>query len=480
MLRMKIKQGFMCISALLLASCAAVGPDYQAPEVNVPEAWNHQLGQNPNSPKDLSRWWENFNDPELSSLIERASTGSFDLQIALTRIDEAEAQYGVAASQYYPTVDAIAVTRRSRIGSNVTGLLPSRTDNFEAIGSSLNWELDLFGRIRRQTEAAEANVAASVENYRDVLVVLNAEVARTYTEVRTLQKRLDLANKNVANQRKTLKIVQARYRSELTSELDVNQAEQNLASSESTIPLISSALARSINRLAVLLGQQPGTLNKELAEVKTIPSTLADITLMIPRDIVRQRPDIRRAERQLAAQSANIGVATADLYPRLSLTGLLAFSASSGSLLSNDSKLWSFGPNLSWNVFGGGRTRSRIEIANAQAERARAAYEKTVLGAFEDVEAGLINYSEERKRLSYLEKSVASAKKTVKIARSQYKNGLTNFQTVLDAERVLFAEEDRFADSEGALVRYLIGIYRAMGGGWEIAANNDETQKGSE
>lgn len=300
-----------------------------------------------------------------------------------------------------------------------------------------------------------------------MLVVLNAEVASTYTTLRTLQKRLALANQNVANQRQTLKVVKARYRAELTSELDVNQAEQNLAGSESAIPLLNAALAQSMNRLATLLGQQPGTLNAELAAPQPIPSVPGSLALAIPRDVLRQRPDLRRAERQLAAQTANIGVATADLYPRLSLTGAFGFATASSNLLDSSAQFWQFGPNLTWNVFDAGRTRSRIKIEDAKAEQARAAYEKTVLGAFEDVEAGLINYREERKRLGHLHNSVNSAKKTVRIAKSQYKNGLTNFQTVLDAERVLFAQEDRLADSEGALVRYVIGIYRAMGGGWD-------------
>lgn len=465
----RIKKILSCIYIMFLAGCAAVGPDYQGPpEVDVPEAWNHQTVQTSQIQEDLSQWWTKLNDPMLTSLIERANQSSLDLRIALARIDEAEAQYGVATSQFYPTVNALGSLTRERPSEDLIGF-PTRTENFQSIGGSLGWEIDLFGRIRRQTEAAEANVEASVENYRDVLVILNAEIARTYISTRTLQKRLALANQNVANQRETLQVVIARYNAELTSELDVTQAEQNLASSESAIPLLKAALAQSINRLAVLLGQAPGTLNRELAQPQPIPPISNHIVLAIPRDILRQRPDIRRAERQLAAQTANIGVATADLYPRLSLTGAFGFATSSGSLLSSSANFWSFGPNLVWNVFDAGRNQNLVNIEDAQAEQARAAYEKTVLGAFEDVEAGLINFNEEYDRFNFLNVSVNSAKKTVKIAKSQYENGLSNFQAVLDAERVLFAQEDLLADSEGALVRYLIGIYRAMGGGWNTA-----------
>lgn len=469
MFPVRIKRRLIAAGMLSLGGCATVGPDYTgAPEMDVPSAWNHQTAETSQTQQDLSRWWLKLNDPILSSLIERANNNSLDMRFAIARVEQAEAQYGIAASQLYPTVDAVGSSVREKTSEQLTGF-PSRITDYQSIGASLNWEIDLFGRIRRQTEAAEANVAASVENYRDVLVVLNAEIARTYVMTRTLQKRLALANQNVANQRETLRIVKARYKAELTSALDVNQAEQNLAGSESTIPLLNAALAQSINRLAVLLGQTPGTLNDELGAVQPIPVIPEDIVISIPRDVVRQRPDIRRAERQLAAQTASIGVATADLYPRLSLSGMFGFATSSANILDASSNFWRFGPNLVWNVFDAGRTQSQIKIEDAKAEQARVVYEKTVLSAFEDVEAGLINYREELSRLTYLNKSVDASKKTVKIAKSQYKNGLTNFQTVLDAERVLFAQEDRLADSKGALVNYLVGIYRAMGGGWNAA-----------
>ncbi|UTW44941.1 efflux transporter outer membrane subunit [bacterium SCSIO 12696] len=449
------------LATLVLAGCAVVGPDYDAPpKVDVPDAWNHQLG---GSAQDLSQWWQQLNDPALESLIARANSSSLDLRIALARIEEASAQYGVASSASYPSVDVIGSARRSSVGGDVVDI-PVSTDDFEAIGSSLAWEIDLFGRIRRQQQAAKAQFEATVEGFRGVQVSLNAEVAQTYVEVRTLQKRLELASKNVSNQRETLKVVKARYKAELTSELDVNQAEQNLAGSESSIPQLNAGLARAVNRLAVLLGQNPGALNTELSKIYPIPVVPDGIALSIPREILRQRPDIRRAERQLAAQTARVGVATANLYPRLSLSGIFAATGSS-----SESTLWSFGPNLSWNIFDASRKRRLIDIEDARVEQARAAYEKTVLAAFEDVESGLIGYQQELQRLKYLNKSVGAAQKTVNVAKSQYKNGLTNFQTVLDAERVLFAEEDRLANSQGMLVRYLVSIYRAMGGGWSQA-----------
>ncbi len=458
---------FLLAGVLMLGGCISVGPDYQGPpDISVPAAWSQHTGQSKrDAQQNLAQWWELLDDPVLTKLIKRADADNLDVLMALSRIDEAQARYGIAASQYYPALDSNMSAGRQKTSENATGF-PSRTESYESIGASMGWELDLFGRIRRQNEAAQAGVDVFVEDHRAVLVALNAEIARTYIEVRTLQKRLNLARANVANQRETFDLVQARYKSELTSQLDVHQARQNLASSESMIPLLSAALKKSNNHLAILVGQAPGTLNEEMNDMQPIPAIPDELIVSIPRDVLRQRPDIRRAERDLALQTAQVGMAEADLYHRLSLGGNFGFSAFSGALLSSASNLWSFGPTLVWNIFDAGRIRNNIEIENAQVAQARTAYEKTVLNAFEDVEGSLIDYGEELNRLRFLQESVDAAQHTVKIAKSQYKNGLTSFQTVLDAERVLFAEEDRLADSQGAIVRYFVGIYRAMGGGW--------------
>ena len=455
-------------SVLLLNSCTTVGPDYEkAPELEANEAWSYPVEQSEKAQAELATWWEKFNDPKLNSLIKESQTNNLDLQVALSRIELAQAQYGIVSSQNLPTLNAVGTARRTQTPNSVAGL-PAGTSTLEAIGSTLNWELDLFGRIKRESEAAQANVDVYVENYRAILVVLNAQIARTYIEIRTLQNRLDLALKNVNNQRETLEVVKARFTADLTSELDVNQAQQNLAASESRLPLLRSYLAQAKNHLAVLLGKRPGSLNSDLKELEAIPQSSEALAIGIPRDIIRQRPDIRQAERQLAAQTALVGVAEADLYPRLSLNGAFGFAQSGdGGLLRASSQFWSFGPSLTWNIFDAGRIRNRIKSENLRVDQARLHYEKTVLSAFEDVEAMLINYSEELNRLKHLNQSVESAQKTVTIAKNQYQNGLTNFQTVLDAERVLFAEEDRFTESQGNSMRYLVGIYRAMGGGWK-------------
>lgn len=448
--------------------------------MDLPQAWNHQLDSN-EAIQNLDSWWENLNDPDLNTLIEEARKNSPDMRIALSRITQAEAQFGVTASQRYPSVDATGSATRSKSSANETGA-PSRTENFESIGTQLGWEIDLFGRVQRQVEAAEAEVSASVEEYRDVQVSLFAEIARVYVELRTLQNRLEIANKNVEAQKETLKIVNARFEAELVSDADVHRAKQNLAASQSSIPLLRAGLEQSMNNLAVLVGKNPGALHSQLSTPKPLPAVPTALVTSIPRDVLRQRPDVRIAERRLAAQSARIGVATADLYPRLSLSGAFSFATGfgGGGLLSAASQMWSFGPSLSWNVLDGGRTRSQISLEDARADEARIVYEKTVLGAFEDVENSIVNFSEEKNRLVYLEASAESAKKAVQTVQVQYQSGLTNFQSVLDAERVLLSQEDALADSRGALVRYLISIYRAMGGGWnstEAAVQNNITQE---
>lgn len=459
---------FICLSALLLlANCAAVGPDYKGPpEMTIPEAWNHHVNSKEASDSNISFWWKKLQDQTLNNLLSRADSSSLDIQLALSRIDQAKAQYGVVASQNFPNVNVGANGRRSQNSENFLPFLP-RTQNFGVIGASSGWELDVFGRIRRQKESSKAFTQATVEHYRDIKVTLFAEITNTYINIRTLQQRLQLAEKNVANQKKSLEIVTARYEAELTSELDVNQAKQNLARSESVIPVLNAGLSNSINYLAVLLGEFPGALNKELEQKAPLPKLPTTVATTIPKDILRQRPDIRRAERQLAAQTAQIGVAKANLYPRLSLNGLFGFVASGGNIFSAASNSWSFGPNLSWNIFSAKRNKSLVNIENTKANQARLAYEKTVLMAFLDVETSLINFKEEQKRLEHLNTSVEAAQKTVTIAKSQYVNGLTNFQTVLDAERVLFFEEDRLSESQGAIIKYFVGIYRAMGGGWQ-------------
>ena len=447
----------------MLQACTTVGPDYTPPETKVPDAWHQELVRGlTQGEADLRTWWHVFNDPVLESLIQRATEGNQDLKLATARITEARARLGVATGDRYPDTNGSGLAERGRTSENLgTG----KTDNTYSLGLDASWEIDFWGRIRRNIESAEAGFQASVEDYRDVLVLLYAEVARNYVEVRKFQARLRYAQANAKNQRRTLRVTRDRYKAEIAPALDVHQAELNLATTESVIPTLKTGQVRAINRLSVLMGEYPSALHKELAKSPPFPKLPKKILVDLPANLLRQRPDIRRAERQLAAQTARIGIATADLYPAFSLSGTFGLQATSGNdLLESGSRFWSLGPAFRWNLFDGGRVRSQIRIEEALTRQRLAAYEQTVLSAVEDLENAMTAYVQERRK--YLARSVTAARKSVKLVSQLYKIGLTDFQNLLDMERSLFQQQDALAESEGNLLQNLIGIYRALGGGW--------------
>lgn len=460
---------FALTGTLLMTGCVTTGVDVDKlrniEDIKLPTEWNHNFGTLSDTKTHLQTWWNQLDDAQLTALIERSSSNNLSVQIALKRIEQAQAQYQVSVAGNYPSANLSASVTRERSNSQLTGR-PSITENYQRATGLISWEIDLFGRVRQLEESAFAAVDVSVENYRDTLVTLYAQIARTYVALRTLQKQLLIAEKNVANQVTTVELVRTRYEVQLASELDVNQAEQNLVGSQAAIPPIKTAITRTLNRLTTLVGERPGALNSMLVPNNVnIPVAPKEVVVSFPRELVRQRPDIRRAEKQLMVQTALVGVAETARYPRLSLDGTFGLAAFSGELFSKGSDFWRFGPNLTWNIFDAGRTESQVKAQYSVAEQARIGYEQTVLSAFEQVENGLTNYSGELKRLHLLRKSVALANKTARFAKAQYRNGLTNFQTVLDSERVLFAQENQMVASEGALTGYFIDIYRAMGGG---------------
>jgi NodT family efflux transporter outer membrane factor (OMF) lipoprotein len=410
-----------------------------------------------------------FQDPVLDELIRDAQDSNKDLQAAYFRILEARAVRGIAAGDRYPQVDATAEAGTTEPSESVTGLT-ERVDTF-SLGAGLSWEIDLFGRVRRSVEAATAGYEASVEDYRDVTVTLLGEVALNYVDVRTLQVRLFYARSNIDAQRESLKITQARFDAGLTSALDVAQAESNLGRSEAEVPVLEAGLEAALNRLEVLTGRPPGALHERLADVKPIPEPPAEVALGIPAEVLRQRPDVRRAERALAAQTARIGVATADLYPRLSLTGFFASDAGDlDDLATGKSVTWGIGIPLRWSVFSGGRVQSQIQAERARADQAFKAYEQSVLLALEEVQTTLAAYAQERRRVEQLEKATDATQRAVDLVRTQYVSGLTDFQNVLDTQRTLFQLQQELASSEGREVKSLVALYRALGGGWDVEA----------
>jgi NodT family efflux transporter outer membrane factor (OMF) lipoprotein len=458
---------------IMVAGCS-VGPDYVEPGLStVPDTWNAVATEGVlEGDAPLETWWTVFDDPVLTSLIERSRITNLTLREAVWRVEEARALRGVAAGPRLPQAAASAEAGRSQPSDNgpLGELAPE--GGFEAadlydLGVGASWEIDLWGRVRRQVEAADAAVEASIEDYRDVLVGLFAEVAVNYITVREQQERLRLANANVTGQENTLELTRDRFDAGLVSGLDVAQAESNLANTRSLIPVLETALELSLNRLAVLLGTTPGALDQELGEPQPIPSQPAEITAGLPADLLRQRPDIRSAERRLAAQTARIGVATADLYPQFSLSGFLGLQATdAGDLFSSDSVNWSIGLPIRWRLFSGGAVRSQIAAEEARTEQLLVTYERAVLVGLEEVENALVGYSNEVERRDRLAESVDATERSLDLVLTQYRAGLTDFQNVLDTQRTLLLRQDDLAASEGEVIKSLVALYRALGGGW--------------
>ena len=432
-------------------------------------------GGETNLEASVAAWWKSFNDPELDSLLERAVKANHDLRIAGARVREARALHRIAASRFWPTLDAGASYARQNQSKHqpIIGDLPIPAtvpfeNNVYQAGFDASWEIDVFGGTRRSVEAGKAEVTAAEFGRRSVLVSLAGEVARNYVEARAFQQRLEIARKNLKTQEEALAITQDRFKNGLTSDLDVQQAATLLAATRSFIPVLETSLQASIHRLDVLLGQSPGTLMAELSQQAPIPSIPPEVPVGLPSDLLRRRPDIQQAERQLAAATARIGVATADLFPKFSLTGLGGFESTSASDWFNpDSRFWSVGPTVQWRIFDAGRIRANIRVQDARQEQALAAYERTVLTSFEEVENSLVAYAKEQIRRRSLEDAVKSSQDSLHLANQLYSNGLVSFINVLDAERSVYLAEDALADSNRFVTQNLIGLYKALGGGWE-------------
>jgi NodT family efflux transporter outer membrane factor (OMF) lipoprotein len=456
----------------LLQACTTVGPNYQPPRTQLPDLWHQDLARGLKDGKaDLRDWWTKLQDPMLNNLIVRAGAGNLNLKQAVARILEARANVGIAAGAELPAVGASGEIQNGRVSEGVAGkaVNPPRkqTSTLYSTGLDATWELDLWGRISRQVESADAGLQASVEDYRDVLVSLYAEVAQRYVDVRTAQARIAALVSNVESQRKTLKLVKDRRRAELASDLEVAQAELNLATTESQVPQVRQELAAALHQLGVLLGERPTALYAELREPKPIPQPPKEILIGLPAELLRQRPDVRAAERRLAAQTAQIGVATADLYPRFSLTGFFAFeNFGISDVFKGDNLAYGLGPTMRWNIFDGGRIRSNIQAQDAITEQLLDAYEFTVLDALRQVEDAMAFYVQENERKDALYRSVVAAAKAVNLVQTLYVTGLTDFQNVQDQERSKAQQDDQYAASQGAVTKFLIDIYRSLGGGW--------------
>lgn len=463
-----------------------VGPTYAPPRPEAPEAFTHTgpEGFGGSSTIDATRapdadWWKLLGDPVLDDLVGRAAAGNHDVRLAASRIREARAQRGVVVPQSLPQIDATGAASRSRQSKNTQqGAFVGGGEamNLFQAGFDATWEIDVFGRVSREVEAADADIASAEENRRDVLVTLVSEVARNYVELRGFQQRLAIARKNIEVQRSTLDLTRNRFDAGLSSDLDVAQAESSLASVQALVPSLDSAVQASIHRIGVLLGRRPTDLLAELTPEAAIPSAPATIPVGLPSDLLRRRPDIRRAEREIAAATARIGVATADLYPRFSLTGSFGFAAGKvPSLPDASSRFWSIGPAVRWPILDWGRIRSNIAVQDARTEQSLVRYEQTMLRSFEEVENALVNYTREQSRRQSLMAALEADRRAFDVANRQYTSGVVDFQRVLDSQRGLFAGEDALSESEKQMATNLVAVYKALGGGWETLAPVEET-----
>ena len=479
-----------------LASACTVGPDYRAPELEVPEAWSgpeagaradtSAIHSDP-AAAELSCWWTAFGDATLSSLVERAALANPDLRMARARVLEARALSGLARSERGLAGGLSGSYARARISENEPvlgslapiGAIPFENDVFE-VGFDASWELDVFGGQRRAIEAAAAELEASEAERQAVLVSLLAEVSRDYVELRALQRRIAIARDNLALQADALAIAELRFEGGLTNELDATRAAALLASTQAQIPALEAREASAMHRLAILIGRPPAALSAELATTAPAPVVPPHVPLGLPADLLRRRPDVRRAERQLAAATARVGVEVAELYPRFSLNGELGLrSTELDTLTSSDSRFFSVGPRVQWRLFERARIRARIDARDARQAQALAAFEKALLAALGDVEDALWACDRERARQALIERQVELDRRSVETASVLYGAGRVSFLEVLDAQRALFAGEDLLAQSEQALAEGVIALYKGLGGGWEAFEPGAEPRAGA-
>jgi NodT family efflux transporter outer membrane factor (OMF) lipoprotein len=457
-----------------------VGPDYQAPTPDVPAGWTRldptaRPVARAETPGDLSQWWQRLNDPLLSGLIEEALQASPDLRTAQARLREARARRTVAAAAQYPSVTASGGASRSQSSEEVGG---GDTRNFFSAGFDANWELDVFGGVRRGVEAAEADLAASLASLEDTQVSLASEVALNYVEVRTRQILLGIARDNLASQSETLQLTEWRAQAGLVSSQDVEQARSNREQTRAQIPLLETSLAEAEHALDILLGKTPGTLHARLAAPRELPALPDQIAVGIPADTLRQRPDVRAAERRLAAETARVGVAEAARYPSFNLSGSIGLEALTfGALGSSDAVASSLFAGIAGPLFDAGRLRAQVEIQDAVREQARVAYEQTVLVALRDVENALVALVRNRERVEALANAVESVRNAAQLARQRYSAGLIDFQSVLDSERSVLLLEESLASARATGVQALIRLYKALGGGWSPQAEARSVNK---
>jgi multidrug efflux system outer membrane protein len=457
------------IAAAVLSACA-VGPNYHQPETPAAQKFD-SLEATYSTEQGVAQFWQNFADAELDKLVNEALASNHDLRIAIARVSEARALRRDSAFDLAPSINAGGGYTKTRTSTANTLPGAARESEFYDAGFDAFWELDFFGGVRRRVEASNAQLGAVEAERRDTQVIVTAEVTRTYFELRGQQQQLDVARRNVANQQSTLDLAQVRLEAGSGTEFDTARAQAQLSATLGTIAPLEAAVARSIHRLSVLVGREPGALRAELSPVQNLPALPGIVPVGDPAGLLRRRPDIRVAERELAGATASVGVAIADLFPRVTFTGNAGYVAgTSGALGDQGTDSYVLAPGISWGIFDFGHVQARIGAAKWRKEGAVLRYEQTVLQALEETEDSLVTHARARDRLVHDEAAVRASNTAAGLARVRYENGASDFLQVLDAERTLLVSEDRLARSRTEAATSLIAVYKSLGGGWQTTA----------
>jgi multidrug efflux system outer membrane protein len=466
----------MIFCTTILTACA-VGPDYKAPATDAGQAFANAANPEFSAHSVDVAWWKLFDAPLLTWLVDQTLLHNRDLQAAQANLREARALYLEAGQSLAPAVTSHAnynEQKRSTGALNNRSFAPRELKLFN-VGFDASWELDIFGRVRRNMEASRDEVDAQEAGFRDLGISLIAEVARNYFELRGLQNQLATAKKNADNQRQTLDITRVKLENGRGTELDTSRATAQLDSTLSSLPPLENAIQQAIHRLSVLTGQLPGTLTGQLSKPAPLPKIPKTINIGQPAELLRRRPDIRMSERSLAAATARIGVATADLFPRVTFVGSISLEASTLSGMgAAGADTYSLGPRISWAALSLSRVYAHIKAVDAHAEASLAQYEQTVLSALEETENALVNYNREQNRRDLLASAAKASENAHKLAHLRYAEGMSDFLTVLDAELRLLQDQDRLAQSETRTATALVALYKALGGGWEDLVKKDQ------
>ena len=471
---------------MIFSGCVKVGPDFIRPEPQVMQQWMEaDEAQVRTSAADYRMWWTAFKDPVLDNLVQIAYARNITLRVAGARVFEARARLGIAIGEQYPQVQQAVGSALNIRESERAPAAPQRrspADQFEykqaQVAAAASWEIDFWGKFRRAVESEDASFLGSIAAYDNALVSLTAEVARTYMVIRTIEERVRIAEENVAIQKESLRIAQARFEAGASTDRDVQQALAQLRGTQAVVPQFEASLRQAKNALCILLGMPPGNLDQLLGDRSAIPQAPLEVAVGIPADLLRRRPDIRSAELQAAAQSALIGVAKADLYPAFTLNGTFGFLASDvgrfglGDIAVWSSRYGSFGPSFTWNILNYGQITNNVRVQDARFQELIFSYQDTVLRAQQEVEDALTGFLQSQKSLIRLAEAAVAAKESADLAFIQYRSGATDYTTVISAQQFLFSDQDSLAVAQGTVPQNLVAVYRSLGGGWELRDGN--------